>query len=377
LSDLHIGKSINGFPMLEEQRHAFNQIIGYMESNKADAVIIAGDVYDRAVPSVEAVKLFDWLLTQIALRNVPIMIISGNHDSPERLNFASRLLSRRDIFISGEFDGELRCVTLQDEYGDVRFWLMPFVKPALVSGFFPDRRIESYGDAAAAALETARLDSNIRNVLVSHQFYTPAGAVLIRSESEINPIGGLDAIDAGLLKEFDYAALGHLHRSQKAGSENIRYAGSPVKYSISEWMHQKSVLLVDMREKGEVITEALPLTPIRDMREIKGKLETLISAEIVSQADREDYLHVILTDEEELVDPMGKVRGVYPNVMSLDFENARTTVDLSSIRAGTEPIEALSAFDLFSEFFLDAQGSVMSNEQAGIIRELLEMEEMH
>jgi exonuclease SbcD len=372
LSDLHIGKSVNGFSMLEEQRYAFNQIFGYVESKKADAVIIAGDVYDRPIPGVEAVKLFDWLLNQLVKRNIPIMIISGNHDSPERLNFARRLVSKRNIFINAEFDGKLRCITLRDEYGGVCFWLMPFVKPAIVSGFFPDRQIESYGDAAAAVLETARVDFSARNVLVSHQFYTPAGAALIRSESEINPIGGLDAIDAELLKDFDYAALGHLHRSQRAGRDNIRYAGSPVKYSFSEWQHQKSALLVEMREKGDVAVETLPLVPIRETREIKGQLDALISVNDISQTNREDYLRVILTDEEELVDPMGKIRSVYPNVMSLVFENTRTAVDLSSIEASADSVASLSPFDLFGEFFLDAQGSVMSGEQARIVRELLE-----
>jgi len=376
LSDLHIGKSVNGFSMLEEQRHVFNQIIGYIESKKAEAVIIAGDVYDRAVPGVEAVKLLDFFITELARRRVIVLIISGNHDSPERLNFARRLLSQRDIYICGEFDGSLRYVTFQDEYGDVCFWLMPFIKPAAVAGFFPDRNTESYTDAVAAVLETARRDSNIRNVLVSHQYYAPPGVSLIRCESEINLIGGLDAVDAGLINDFDYAALGHLHRSQRAGGEHVRYAGSPVKYSFSEWREGKTALLVELRGKGDMSIEALPLTPVHDMREIKGPIGALTGKEIADQADREDYLRVVLTDEEELVDPMGKIRSVYPNVMSLDFENTRTSIDLSAVSADTEAAGSLSPYELFSEFFLDVQGSVMSGEQAGIVRELLETEEI-
>ena len=374
LSDLHIGKSVNGFSMLEEQRHAFNQILGYIESKKAEAVIIAGDVYDRAVPGVEAVKLFDFLLTELDKLNVTTLIVAGNHDSPERLNFARQLLSLRGIHIYGEFDGTLHSVTLQDEYGDVCFWLMPFIKPASVDGFFPEMEINSYDDAASVVLNAAEKDLNIRNVLISHQFYTPPGVPLIRCESEINLIGGLDAIDAGILKGFDYVALGHLHRSQKTGSETIRYAGSPVKYSFSEWRYEKSALLIDLREKGDITIEALPLKPMHDMREIKGKLDELINSDNVDQTNREDYLHVILTDEDELIDPMGKIRSVYPNVMSLDFENARTSIDLATITSEPDASVALSAFDLFSQFFLETQGSVMSEEQANIVKDLLEVD---
>jgi len=358
--------------MLEEQRHVFGQILGYIESKKAEAVIIAGDIYDRAIPGVEAVKLFDHFLTELSRRKAVVLLVSGNHDSPERLNFARRLLSQRDIYICGEFDGTLRYVTFQDEYGDVCFWLMPYVKPASIAGFFPELGIESYEDAAAAVLGTAEIDPHIRNVLVSHQYYTPPGVKLIRCDSESAAVGGLDAIGSGLLKAFDYAALGHLHRSQRAGGEYIRYAGSPVKYSFSEWQYGKSALLVDLRGKGDISVEALPLTPIHDMREIRGRLDELTGMEMAGRADREDYLRVILTDEEELVDPMGKLRGVYPYVCALGFENSRTGIDLADVTAGPGMAESMSPYDLFSEFFLDTQGSVMSGEQARIVRELLE-----
>ena len=371
LSDLHIGKSVNGFSMLDEQRHVFKQICDYIESKKADAVIIAGDVYDRAVPGVEAVKLFDNFLSELANRKAAVMIISGNHDSPERLNFARRLLSHH-IYICGEFDGILRYVTLQDDYGDICFWLLPFIKPAYVNNFFPGRKIESYGDAVAAILETIKIDLNMRNVLVSHQYYTTAGVSLCRSESELSPIGGLDAIDSGILRHFDYAALGHLHISQKAG-DHIRYAGSPVKYSFSECQHDKSVLLVEICEKGVLTLEELKLTPMHDMREIKGKLDTLLSEDFTSREKRDDYLRVILTDEEELADPMGKIRSVYPNVMSLEFENSRTRIDLAadSLESGCTKF---SVFDLFCEFFMETQGSVMSEGQAAIVKDILKKE---
>ena len=373
LSDLHIGKTVNGFSMLEEQCHVFGQIIGYIDTEKPDAVLIAGDVYDRAVPSVEAVHLFDDFLTDLAAKEVTVILISGNHDSPERLNYASRLLSERKLHLCGVFDGTLRSVTLSDEYGDRKFWLLPFIKPSGVRGMFADKDIESYTDAINAALESADIDYSERNVLLSHQFYTSAGVTPIRSDSEINPVGGLDAVDAGLLSKFDYVALGHLHGSQGVGG-NVRYAGSPIKYSFSEWKQKKSVTLVEIKEKGNITLTALPILPLRNMREIKGSLEQLLSDEVSSQGNKEDYLRVILTDEEEIIDPMGKIRSIYPNVMALDFENSRTSIDISGAPLGIDQLERLSPYDLFSEFFLEMSGAVLSEEQVQIVRELLEVE---
>lgn len=373
LSDLHIGKTVNGFSMLEEQRHVFGQIVGYIDTEKPDAVLIAGDVYDRAVPSVEAVRVFDDLLTDLAAKEVTVLLISGNHDSPERLNYASRLLSERKLHLCGVFDGTLRSVTLPDEYGNLKFWLLPFIKPSGVRGMFSDKEIESYTYAVNSVLESANINYSERNVLLSHQFYTSAGITPIRSESEINPVGGLDAVDAGLLSKFDYVALGHLHGSQGVGG-NVRYSGSPVKYSFSEWKQKKSVTIVEIKEKGNITITTLPLLPFRDMREIKGPLEQLLSYEVSSQGNKEDYMRVILTDEDEIIDPMGKIRSIYHNVMALDFENSRTIIDVSGTPMATDQLERLSPYDLFSEFFLETSGAVMSEEQAQIVRELLETE---
>jgi exonuclease SbcD len=357
--------------MLPEQRHVFAQVIGYIETEKPDAVLIAGDVYDRAVPGIEAVRVFDDFLTDLAAYDVTVLLISGNHDSPERINYASRLLSERKLHLYGVFDGSLQAITLSDEYGNVSFWLLPFIKPSSVRGMFADREIENYTDAITTVLESANIDYSQRNILLSHQFYTASGVTPIRSESEINPIGGLDAVDAGILSRFDYAALGHLHGAQCLG-DNVRYAGSPVKYSFSEWRHNKSVTLVTIKEKYDIAITELPLTPLRDMREIKGPLEQLLSDKVSAQGNREDYLRVILTDEEEIIDPMGKLRSVYPNVMALDFENSRTSIDLSAALLDTAQIEKLSPYDLFSEFFLELSGAVMSEAQVEIVRELLE-----
>ncbi|MDR3331359.1 MAG: exonuclease SbcCD subunit D [Synergistaceae bacterium] len=374
LADLHIGKSVNGFSMLDEQRHVFRQIIGRIQSERLVAAVIAGDVYDRAVPGVEAVRVFDDFLTELANSNVTVLLISGNHDSPERLTYASRLLSDRQIHLCGMFNGSLRSVTLEDEYGGVNFWLLPFIKPSSVRGMFGECVIDSYDDALTSTLGSANIDYAARNVLVSHQFFTKAGVEPLRSESELNPVGGLDAIDAGLINRFDYVALGHLHGAQTVGGEHIQYAGSPVKYSFSEWRQKKSVTLIELRGKGDLTVTKLPLTPLHDMREIKGALDVLLSEEISAQADKEDYLRVIVTDEEEIIDPMGKLRSVYPNVMALDFENSRTSIDTSALAADIDKVESLSPHDLFSEFFLETSGAVMSEEQTKIVRELLETE---
>jgi len=359
MSDLHIGKSVNAFPMIEEQKHAFKQMIGYIKTERPAAVIIAGDVYDRAVPSVEAVNVFDDFLTELASFSIAIMLIPGNHDSPERISYASRLLLDKNLYLCGPFDERVDKVTLTDEFGEVNFWLLPFIRP--------------YENAVAAALETADIDYAARNVLVSHQFYTKADFKPIRSDSELNYIGGLDAVDAGLVKLFDYTALGHLHGRQSLAA-NIHYSGSPVKYSFSEWQQEKSVTVVELKEKGELTVKQLAITPIHDMREIKGELETLISREVTSLADTDDYIRAVLTDDEEIIDPLGKLRSVYPNIMSLDFDNSRTSIDISAIAADIAEIEKISPFRLFNDFFLETNGSIMSLEQAAIVRRLLETE---
>ena len=372
LSDPHIGKSVNGFPMLDEQRRALGQVIDYVRSERPSAVLIAGDVYDRPVPGVEAVRLFDDFLTELAAEEVAVMVVAGNHDSPERLGYAGRLLADKRLFICGAFDGAVSRAVLTDEYGDVNFWLLPFIRPISVRGLFGDREISAHGEAVAAAIEAAGVDYSARNVLVSHQFYTKAGADPVRSESEINPAGGLDAVDVSIIERFDYAALGHLHGGQNVGGDNCRYAGSPLKYSFSEIRHEKSVSLAELREKGNLSVSALPLTPLHDMREIKGPLSELISGEVSSLADKNDYLRVILTNEEEIVDPIGKIRGVYPNVMALSFENARAGIDVAEISANSERVSSLSPYELFGEFFLEVNGSTMSGEQAALAKRLMD-----
>jgi len=370
LSDLHIGKTVNGFSMIEEQKNVFAQIISHIKSIKPSAIIFAGDIYDRAVPSVEAVQVFDNFLTELCENNIAIMLISGNHDSPERINYASRLLSDRNIFFYGIFDGSLKKIVLNDEYGEINFYLMPFIKPLSAVGLFGEREMESYDELISYVIKKADIDFSCRNVLVSHQFYSKAGLIAIRSDSEQNPVGSLDAVDADIIKNFDYAALGHLHGRQEAGSPHICYSGSPLKYSFSEWRHEKSISLIEIKEKGNLKIEFLPLNPIHQMREIRGKIDDLISKKVSEAEGKNDYLRAILIDEEEIIDPMGKLRSVYPNIMSLDFENSRITPDQFTEEKYSG--ESLTPYQMFEEFFLDTMGSTMSSGQKKIVQDLLE-----
>jgi len=364
LSDLHIGKNVNGFSMIPDQKHILRQILECVRTEKPTAVIIAGDVYDRAIPGVDAVRLFDDFLTELAEENVAVLLVAGNHDSPERLSFANRLLTDKQIFFDGIFNGAMQKIILSDEFGSVNFWLLPFVKPSLGVG--------SYEDVINTALTASGINYNMRNVLISHQFYTKPNVTPIRSESELSPVGGLDAVNAGIVEKFDYVALGHLHGRQRVGERHIRYCGSPLKYSFSEIGQQKSVTVVEIKEKGELAIDSLPLIPLHDMREIKGEIDKLMSDEISSLADKEDYLRVILTNEDEIIDPMGKLRSVYPNVMSLSIENSRANIDISAIEPAIETVEQFSTYELFEEFFLTVQGTQMEEKQGEIVRNLLE-----
>ncbi|MDR1262093.1 MAG: exonuclease SbcCD subunit D [Oscillospiraceae bacterium] len=378
LADLHVGKVVNGFAMLDEQKYIFSQIVECIRAEKPDAVLIAGDVYDRPVPGADAVVLFDEFLTDLAETGVTVMLVSGNHDSPERLSFASRLLRDRRLYLCGtRSDAPLR-VPLEDEYGDVCFWLMPFIKPAFLrSDVGADHiHIESYSDAFDAVLSRGDIDYSRRNVLVSHQFFMSVGIEPLRADSEMNPVGGLDAIDASLISGFDYAALGHLHMAQNVGKDSIRYAGSPLKYSFSEWRREKTITIVEIRQKGDVAISVLPLKPRHDMRVIKGRISDLLDESVVSQGDKYDYIHVILTDDGEIIDPMDKIRAAYPNVMSMESDNARARAMFAAATPEGDALAASSPYDLFSEFFLQFSGRAMSDTQSRIVRELLEAGEV-
>lgn len=366
LSDLHIGKKVNEYSMLQDQIYILKEILQIIDDEKVDTVIIAGDVYDRSLPPNEALGLFDEFLYQLSGRNVNVFVISGNHDSPERISYCGRMMTENKIFLSPVYDGNVKPITLNDDYGEVNFYLLPFVRPADIRRYFPDENIENYTDAVKVAIDNMNVDFNERNILVTHQFVT--GAEL--SESEDIIVGGTDNVSGEVFDGFDYVALGHIHREQTVGKDNIRYCGTPLKYSFSEAKHIKSVTILDFNDKGNIEYSKIPLTPFRDMREIRGTYYELTLKSSYERTNTEDYLHITLTDEEDIPDAIGKLRSIYPNIMKLDYDNLRTrgsgTVD------AIENIESKSPFELFADLFKQQNNQDMSEEQEEIMRNLID-----
>ncbi len=366
LSDLHLGKRVNEFSMLEDQEFILTKIINIIDGEKPDAVIIAGDVYDKSVPSAEAIQLFDDFLCKLAKRRLQVFVISGNHDSAERMAFGGRLMELSGVHMSPVYNGNVEPISLEDEFGRVNFRMLPFVKPANVRRFFEDCEIESYTDAVRAAVESMNVNTAERNVIITHQFVTGAE----RSESEEISVGGSDNVDASVFDRFDYVALGHIHGPQNIGSERIRYCGTPLKYSFSEAKHKKSVTVVELGEKGSLEVRTVALEPKRDMREIKGTYAEITLKENYINTDTDDYMHITLTDEDDIPDAIGKLRVIYPNLMKLDYDNNRT-------RSGAkldviENIEHRSPLDLFSEFYETQNNQPMTDEQSAFMKSLIE-----
>lgn len=367
LSDIHLGKRVNEFSMLEDQAHILKKILAVVDEEKPDGVLIAGDVYDKSVPSTEAVQLFDDFLVRLAERKLPVFIISGNHDSPERLSFANRLIDAVGIHLAPVYNGVVEPITLSDEYGPVNVYMLPFIKPAHVRGFFPDTEITGYSDAVAAAIGRMNIDKTQRNVLITHQFVTGAQ----RSDSEELSVGGTDNIGAEVFCDFDYVALGHIHGPQNMDSGRIRYCGSPLKYSFSEAAQQKSVTVAELKEKGALEIHTVPLIPRRDMVELKGSYQQLTLREFYENTTyQEDYTHITLTDEEDIPDAVAKLRAVYHNLMKLDYDNTRTRH--SAAISGAENVETRSPIDLFAEFYELQNGLPMSAEQTELVASLIE-----
>ena len=366
LSDLHLGKRVNEFSMLEDQKHILNEILCMIDAEQPQAVLIAGDVYDKSMPSAEAVQLFDWFLTELAKRNLEVFIISGNHDSAERIAFGSEIMQRSGIHLSPVYDGTVAPVTLQDENGPVTFWVLPFLKPVHVRRFFEEETIDSYTDAMRVAIEQMQVDPQERNVLITHQFVTGAA----RCDSEEISVGGTDNVDAAVFAPFDYVALGHLHGPQDVGSEAIRYCGSPLKYSFSEKDQQKSITIVELQEKGNLSIRTLLLHPLHDLREIRGTYDELTLKTNYEGTATDDYLHVVLTDEDDVPLALDKLRTVYPNVMRLDYDNARTASNRQL--EDLEQVEQKSEAEIFATFFKTLNNRPMSEEQSAFAAALFE-----
>ena len=366
LSDLHIGKRVNEYSLLCDQEYILTEIIGIIDNEKPHGVIIAGDVYDKSVPSAEAVALFDDFLVRLSKRGLTVFIVSGNHDSPERIAFGGRLMERSGVYLSPVYNGNISPITLEDEYGRVHIWLLPFIKPVHVRKYNEDAVITDYTDALKTVISGLDINTDERNIMVTHQFVTGAR----RSESEEISVGGSDNVSASVFEPFDYTALGHLHRPQNCGA-GIRYSGTPLKYSFSESKDKKSVTVVELGEKGNVDIRTVELVPMRDMVELKGKYADIMLRDFyINTTYQNDYTHITLTDEEDIPDVAGKLRTVYHNLMKLDYDNKRTRS--MSLIEGASDVDEKGPYEHFCEFYELQNNQAMSECQSEFMLELID-----
>ena len=367
LSDLHIGKRVNEFSMIEDQKYILTQILYAADQEKPDGILISGDVYDRTIPTAEAVQVFDAFLTRLSEQKIPAFIISGNHDSAERLAFGSSLMGKSGIYFSKVYDRTVEKIPMQDAYGTVWIYLLPFLRPSTIRHALPERaeEVQSAADAVRIALEQTKIDEKERNVLLAHQFVTGAK----RCDAEELQVGDVDQIPAELFASFEYVALGHIHSPQKVGRETVRYCGAPLKYSFSEAGQDKSITVVELKEKGSVDLRTIPLKPLHDLRKIRGTYLEVTAKSFYENRDCEDYLQVTLTDEEDVPDGMAKLRTIYPNLMRLEYDNKRTRSN-AEVRAA-ERVEEKSELELFQEFYELQNNQSMTEVQEQFVEELL------
>ena len=377
LSDLHLGKRLNEFSLLEDQCFILQQLVELVRSEQPDCVLLAGDIYDKPVPPAEAVTLFDDFLNKLA-QLTTVCVTSGNHDSAERLAFGAQLMREGGVHFCGLYTGEPQCVTLKDAYGSVHIYLLPFLKPAHVRHCLPPEEAEqvtTYHEALRCAVERLHINAAERNVLVAHQFVTGAQT----AGSEAVNVGGVDNIGAEVFADFDYTALGHIHKAQNVGSERVRYSGTPLKYSFAEWQQEKSVTLVELGEKGSVSVTALPLAPLRDLRKLRGSYEELMSKDFYDELPKDsdgllrDFYHLTLTDEEDVPDAVQKLRSVYKNLLQLEYDNKRTRTD--NAIEGAERVVEKSPLELMEEFYQLQNNQALSEKQRAYLQGLLEKEE--
>ncbi|MBQ8043226.1 MAG: exonuclease SbcCD subunit D [Clostridia bacterium] len=366
LGDLHIGKRVNDFLLLKDQEYVFEQIYDIIKNEKIEAVLIAGDVYDKQVPSLEAVTLFDKFLTKMSELMVKVYIISGNHDSPERLSFAGKLLEKSNVYVSHMYDGKVQKQVLEDEYGEINIYMLPFIKPIHVKKYYPDEEINDYNQAVKRVIKDIDIDIDNRNLIMSHQFVTGASIC----DSEELSIGGLENIDGSIFDDFDYVALGHIHGAQKVGRETLRYSGTPLKYSFSEINHKKSVTIVDVKEKGNIDIQLIELKPLHNMRKIEGTYKEITLKDNYISTDTTDYMHIVLKDEEDIVDAIGKLRSIYPNIMKLEYDNTRTRTS-SQIDVDNK-INEKTPLELFETLFELQNNQKMTDEQTEYMREIMD-----
>lgn len=370
LGDLHLGKHVNEFHMIEDQKYMLEQIIDLIKQEAIDAVLLAGDIFDRSVPSEEAVKVLDEFLTKMAEMGKQVFAVSGNHDSDERLNYGSRLFEKNNIYIAGRYDGTVRCIDIEDAYGPLHIWLMPYVKASRVAHYFPEEKMNTYDDAFQTALKHCSLQKEERNVIVVHQFVTGSSVEtepeLAGSETILLNVGTVDRISADCFDDFDYVAMGHIHSSQAVGRETCRYSGSLLKYSLNEreLNRQKTIPIITLKEKGNVTVDLVSIKPKREIRHIRGQLQELLC----HAEDTEDYIYATLTDERSQFDAMARLREVYPRVMKMDYDNQETRA-LMEEDAEFET-EGKSFEELINGFFNTYRGTEPSREEWEVLMEV-------
>ena len=367
LSDLHLGKRMNEISLIDDQKYILNQILTIADEEKPDGVLIAGDVYDKTIPSVEAIGLFDDFIFSLANKNISVFIISGNHDSAERISFGNRLMDSNGVYVSPIYSGDAKKISLNDEFGEVNIYLLPFIKPSNVRQLFPENEVKDYNDAIRLCIDKMDIDKTKRNILVTHQFVTGAS----RTESEEISVGGTDNVSVAVFEDFDYVALGHIHRAQSCGEEKIRYSGTPLKYSFSEANDEKSVTIVELNKKGIRNITTRKLLPLRDLREIKGMYEDVTKKSFYDGTTYQtDYMHITLTDEEDIPEAIGKLKTIYHNLLKLDYDNTRTRTS-SEILVDDEGNKK-TPWELFAELYETQNGMPLSDTQRDFVINLIE-----
>ena len=373
LADLHLGKILQEQSLIEDQKYMLNEIINIIKEENVEAVLISGDIYDRSIPSVEAVNLLDEFLKKLAKElKLKVFIIAGNHDSKERLNFGSKMFEDDGIYIETKYNGNLRKISLNDEFGKLNIFMLPFIKPIEVKQFFDEDLENNYNTAISKIIGKEKIDTNERNIILVHQFVTAGTNEPERTESEVLTLGGIENVDVSNFNNFDYVAIGHVHRAQRIGRDTARYAGTMLKYSFSEVNDNKSVPIIDIKEKGNINIKLIPLKPLRDMREIKGPLEKLLSKEIYEQENTEDYIKAIITNEEPVYDAIGKIRRIYPNTLKLEIKNSKTINDIKMQNMNLENLKKKSELELFADFYKSQNAVELDEKQISIVQKIIE-----
>ena len=372
LADLHLGKILQEQSLIEDQEYMLNQIIEIIKRENIEAVLISGDVYDRSVPPAEAVNLLDcFLKTLIKELKIKVFMIAGNHDSKDRLAFGSKIFEDEGLYIESKYNGDLRKVELQDEYGKLNIYMLPFVKPIEVKQFFEDDLENNYNTAINKIISKEKINVKERNIILVHQFVTAGMVEPVRTESEVLSLGGIENVDVSNFNDFDYVAIGHVHRPQKIGRDTARYAGTILKYSFSEINHNKTVPIIEIKEKGDININLVQLNPLRDMREIKGPIEELIKQENYECGNTNDYIKAVITNEEPVYDAIGQIRRIYPNTLKLEIRNSKTISNVEEQNINLENVKKKTELELFADFYKAQNNADLDEKRTEIIKNII------